>query len=128
MRAVLTLAAAGLVAWLVGLVAGPFAPLAAGIVAGLLAPGRGAFVYPALGAAGAWAIWFLVAAGTSPLLGLGRILAAVMHLPALGGAMLPLIACVLAGIISGLAGAGVAAIVRPRTGGTVALQGPAAGR
>ena len=103
---------AGLAAWLVGLVAGPFAPLLAGLVAGLLAPTpRRAFLYPALGVFAAWAIWFAASAATSPILPLGRILASVMGLPALGGAMLPLLACLLAGLVAGLAAAGLQAMV-----------------
>jgi hypothetical protein len=111
-RAWLGLLVAGAVAWGAGLVAGPFAPLAAGVVAGAVAPRRGSFIYPALGAFAAWALWFAVAAASSPLLPLGGILARVMGLPSLHGVMLPLLACVLAGVVAGLAAAGVAAIAR----------------
>lgn len=104
----------GILAWLLTLLFGAPGALLAGLVAGRSAPRRGAFIAPALGAFTAWMLWFAVSAATSPLLPLGRILASIMGLPALGGYLLPLVACLLAAIIAGLAASGMNALVGPR--------------
>lgn len=105
----------GILAWLLTLWLGVPGALLAGLVAGGVAPRRGAFVAPALGAFTAWLVWFLVSSATAPLLPLGRILASIMGLPALGGFLLPLVACLLAAVIAGLAASGVKALARPRS-------------
>jgi|GEM_PF-6710174 len=108
---VVLLGVSGLAVWLVGLWMGPIAPLVAGALAGLTGARRGAFVWPALGAFFGWGIWFVSAALTSPMLELGRILSNVLGLPSLGGALLPLLACVLAGVVAGVSSAGVSSLV-----------------
>ncbi len=108
---IVLLGVSGIAAWVVGLWIGPFAPLVAGVLAGLTGARRGAFVWPALGAFGGWGIWFISAALTSPVLDLGRILSAVLGLPSLGGALLPLLACVLAGVVAGVSSVGVSSLV-----------------
>lgn len=115
---IVLLGVSGIAVWVVGLWIGPFAPLVAGILAGLTGPRRGAFRWPALGAFAGWAIWFITASLTSPVLELGQILSSVLGLPSLGGMMLPLLACILAGVVAGVASVGVSSLVGRNQGAT----------
>jgi len=94
--------AAAALTWLLTLWLGGFGPLVAGILAGRFAPRRGGFLYPALGAATAWLLWFLATALTAPLLPLARLLGGIVGIGAALGPALPVLASLLGGVAAGV--------------------------
>lgn len=104
---------AGVLSWLLAFVISGVAPLAAGLVAGLLAPKRGAFGPAFLGALLSWLIWFGASAATAPLIPLAKVLGAVVGIGAGLGPILPLLAALFAGLIAGVGSAGVAGLLHP---------------
>ena len=102
-----TLIASGILAWLLAMAVGSYAPLVAGLASGLVAPRKGAFIAAGLGTFAAWMLWFLAGAATGPLLSLSDILSAIVGIPNLGGVLLPVVPSVLGGVVAGTASVGV---------------------
>ena len=103
--------------WLLTLWLGGYGPLVAGVLAGRFAPRRGGFLYPALGGFAAWLGWFAATALTAPLVPLARLLGAIVGIGAGGGLLLPLLASLLCGVVTGLAalaGRAVFAAIHPQ--------------
>jgi hypothetical protein len=102
--------------WLLTLWLGAWGPLIAGILAGRFAPRRGNFLYPAIGGAAAWLLWFGATAATAPLVPLARLLGAIVGIGGGLGLTLPLVASLLCGVVAGLgamAGAALFAAIHP---------------
>lgn len=109
-----TLLISAFAAWLLGFPLGGGAPLVAGVLAGLVAPRRGAFLWAFLGASLSWAAWFAASAATAPLLPLASLLGAVVGIGRGLGLLLPWLAVLFAGLIAGLGSAGVSSLRQAR--------------